>query len=232
MMLGTTNIKLFLVVSRRAPGPMHPPVLPSSAYRAFRLITHSQLVSRFHAVTPAFPHRPTSWCHDAQGQLILPNKLQDTIYRPTDYLAEGRLRNRKWTEQPTPKTPCPCTKRHDIMLISTAARTSNLEQNLYSSAGSGVPYRTQDLDREEFRTENRPCDELFVGRKTTFCAYVKAEHGWNNWASGRRVKASRIIIRSLIIIICTNENGRHFRRTGDLRQLGTRGHSWLIRGQE
>jgi len=87
---------LCLVLSRCAPGPMHPPVLPSCAYRAFNLITHSQLASRHPAVTPALPHRPTAWCHDAQGQLTVPKKLQDTIYRPTDYLAEGRLRNWKW----------------------------------------------------------------------------------------------------------------------------------------
>jgi hypothetical protein len=74
-----------------------------------------------------------------------------------------------------------------------------------------VTYRTHELDREGFRTGNRPYEELFVGWKTTFCAYVKAEHGWNKWVSPRRAKASRIIIRSLIIIICTNKNGRHSR---------------------
>jgi len=54
---------------------------------------------------------------------------EDTIYRPTNYLAVGRLRNRKWRQQFTPKTPCPPTSRHDIMLIITAARTSNLVRN-------------------------------------------------------------------------------------------------------
>lgn len=68
---------------------------PSSAYRAFRMTTHRQLVSRFPAAIPALPHSPTSWCHDAQGQITLPNKLQDTIYRPSYYLEEGRLRKRK-----------------------------------------------------------------------------------------------------------------------------------------
>jgi hypothetical protein len=49
------------------------------------------------------------------------------------------------------------------MLIITAARTSNLVQNLYSSPSSGVTYRTHELDREGFRTGNRPYEELFVG---------------------------------------------------------------------
>jgi hypothetical protein len=49
------------------------------------------------------------------------------------------------------------------MLIFTAARTSNIVQNLYNPVGSGVSYRTQELGREGFRAENRTRDELFVG---------------------------------------------------------------------
>jgi hypothetical protein len=41
----------------------HPFFLPASACRAFRLITHSQLESRFSAGAAVLPHRPTSWCH-------------------------------------------------------------------------------------------------------------------------------------------------------------------------
>ena len=55
-LLALAETPFFSVLSRCAPGPMHPPVLQSSAYRAFKLIIHSQLVSRYSAVTPSLPH--------------------------------------------------------------------------------------------------------------------------------------------------------------------------------